>query len=270
MSANSSNSSEKHESKAANEAPKRQYSWKALFLFPAWVAISYAVANILIIAGLSVFDFFNPTDELPVNAAVFETIVAGILYLLTLAIVVGVPYIVRKHPTSWRHMGLQRPPSWADIGLAPLALIVYLLISAGLAYLVLQLIPNFPHDSVQDVGFKSLNRQYEYTLAFFTLVVVAPIAEEALFRGYLYGRLKRYAPLIPAVLVTSLLFAAAHLPGGDHLQWNVALDTFALSIILCLLRTLTGSIWAGILLHMLKNAIAFYLTFIGPMLLLGA
>lgn len=271
MSANSSNNPDKPEPKGAKKAPKkRQYSWKALLLFPLWVAAAYTAANLLMILGLTVFDFFSASDELPVNAAVFKTLVAGILYLLTLAIAIGVPYAVRKHPTTWTHLGLQRPPTWVDIGLAPLALIVYLLISAALAYIVLWLIPNFPHDTVQDVGFKALSRQYEYTLAFFTLVVVAPVAEETLFRGYLYGRLKRYVPLVPAVVVTSLLFAAAHLPGSDGIQWNVALDVFALSIILCLLRNLTGSIWAGILLHVLKNAIAFYLTFVGPMLLLGA
>lgn len=269
MSANSSNKSEKQEPKETRVTPKRPFAWKALLMFPAWMTLSYVAANLIIYVGLWIYNFFTPSGQLPMNAAIFETIIACTLYLLTLAIAIGVPYLVRKHPTTWQQLGLQRLPSWSDIGLAPLALIVYLLISAGLAYLVLQLIPNFPHDTVQDVGFKSLSRQYEYGLAFITLVVLAPIAEEALFRGYLYGRLARYSSLVPAILVTSLLFAAAHLPGSDHIQWNVALDTFALSIILCLLRVVTGSIWAGILLHMLKNAIAFYLTFVTPILLMG-
>ena len=37
---------------------------------------------------------------------------------------------------------------------------------------------------------------------------------------------------------------------------------FALSIVLCGLREITGTIHAGILLHMLKNGIAFYLLFV--------
>jgi len=63
-----------------------------------------------------------------------------------------------------------------------------------------------------------------------------------------------------AALVTSLVFAAVH---G---QWNVAIDTFALSLVLCALREVTGTIWAGILLHMFKNAIAFYVLFIYPVM----
>jgi len=33
------------------------------------------------------------------------------------------------------------------------------------------------------------------------------------------------------------------------------------------LREVTGSIWAGTLLHMLKNGIAFYFLFVNPTLL---
>lgn len=269
MSANSSNNIQDPEQTVASKPAKRTYSWKALLIFPAWVVAAYAMANVVIVAVLWLLDIVGITDNLPVNAAVFETIVTSVLYILTLVITLGVPATLRKKQIGWGYVGLQRLPSWSDIGLAPLSLVVYLLVSAGLIYVVLHFFPEFPHSDSQDVGFKALSRQYEYTLAFLTLVVIAPIAEEALFRGYLFGRLKKYVPTIPAIIVVSLLFAAAHLPGGDHIQWNVALDVFALSIILCLLRSITGSIWAGILLHMLKNAIAFYLMFISPLLLMG-
>ncbi|RYZ49901.1 MAG: CPBP family intramembrane metalloprotease, partial [Sphingobacteriales bacterium] len=64
-------------------------------------------------------------------------------------------------------------------------------------------------------------------------------------------------------IVTSIVF------GAIHGQWNVAVDVFALSLILCSLREITGSIWAGVLLHMLKNGIAFYFLFIGPVVAPG-
>jgi membrane protease YdiL (CAAX protease family) len=98
-------------------------------------------------------------------------------------------------------------------------------------------------------------------LAFVTLVVVAPIAEEIIFRGYMYGKLKKFVPIWVAILATSLLF------GAVHGAWNLAIDTFALSIVLCSLREFTGNIWASILLHMVKNGIAFYILFIYPTLL---
>jgi membrane protease YdiL (CAAX protease family) len=53
--------------------------------------------------------------------------------------------------------------------------------------------------------------------------------------------------------------------GAVHGQWNVAIDVFSLSLIMCGLREITGNIWAGALLHMLKNGLAFYILFINPM-----
>ena len=122
--------------------------------------------------------------------------------------------------------------------------------------LVKWLIPIIDLNQVQDVGFSALSSRYEYMLAFLALVVIAPIAEEVLFRGYLYGKLRQYVPIWASVIVTSLLFALV------HLQWNVAIDVFVLSVILCLLREKTGSISSSIIVHMIKNAIAFYFLFV--------
>ena len=96
------------------------------------------------------------------------------------------------------------------------------------------------------------------------LVVVAPIAEELIFRGWLYGKLRlllssklsNNASMILSIILVSVLF------GMVHMQWNVGVNVFALSVVLCGLREITGTIYAGILAHMLKNGIAFYLLYI--------
>ena len=93
------------------------------------------------------------------------------------------------------------------------------------------------------------------------LVIIAPVAEELLFRGYLLGKLRKHAPLWVAILVTSVIF------GAIHLAWNVGIDVFALSIVLCVVRVVSGSLWPSIMLHMLKNGLAFYLLFINPTVL---
>lgn len=117
-------------------------------------------------------------------------------------------------------------------------------------------IPGFPSEQCQDVGFKQAFGS-ERTLAFLALVVVAPIVEEIVFRGVLYGKMRRSGlGIIPAILITSVLFGLA------HWQWNVGLDVFALSVVSCLLRERTKGIGASIVLHMMKNAIAFYIMFV--------
>ena len=97
----------------------------------------------------------------------------------------------------------------------------------------------------------------DYAIAFFFLVVVAPVCEEIIFRGWLYGKLRARIPAVPAILLVSLLFAVLH---G---QINVGVTVFAMSIGMCIQRELTGTIWSGMVLHMIKNAIAFYYLFAG-------
>lgn len=81
-------------------------------------------------------------------------------------------------------------------------------------------------------------------------VVVAPCAEEFLFRGYLYGVLRRFLGRIPAIIVTSLLFAAV------HLNLSLMLGLALLAVMLCLLYERTGSLWSNICVHAMFNSIS--------------
>lgn len=79
-------------------------------------------------------------------------------------------------------------------------------------------------------------------------VIVAPVAEEILFRGYFYGVIRRYGGRLAAILTSSLLFAAIHV----HLPSMLGLGILA--VILCLLYERTGSLWATITMHATFNA----------------
>ena len=99
----------------------------------------------------------------------------------------------------------------------------------------------------------------EKLISFFCLAIITPIIEEIIFRGWLYDRLKvllpkKYSTFL-AILIVSVLF------GFIHGQWNVGVNVFTL-IIVCLLREITGTVYAGILVHILKNTIAFCLVYV--------
>ena len=89
------------------------------------------------------------------------------------------------------------------------------------------------------------------------LVLVAPIVEELIFRGLLQTKLKKSKmPVWLVILVVSFVFALAH---G---QLNVAIDVFVLGIMLSVLREKTESIWSSVLVHIMKNFLAFYVLFV--------
>lgn len=223
----------------------------------AWVFAGFMLAQATVIGVLSVAQAAGvPLSS--VSSVLLNSIGNVIIYGLAIAIVVGVPWVVAKKRTTLEHIGLHRLPSWKDILLAPAGVVLYFILTVLLTALAMAFLPFIDYTQVQETGFAHINGQFEYVLAFISLVVVAPFAEEVLFRGYLFGKLRRYASVWAAGLLTSLLFAVV------HFQWNVGLDVFALSVVLCALRVVSGSLWPSIMVHMVKNGIAFYFLFVNP------
>lgn len=198
-----------------------------------------------------------------VSQAALQTCYSAASYVLALIILIFLPARLKKHwQTSKSELGVISLPTWTDLGLAPVGFIVYIIIAAIVTALF-SLFPWFNAAEAQDVGFNTFLYGGDRFLAFFTLVVVAPIAEELIFRGYLYGKLKKHLhfrreiiSIVIASLITSLAFAVLH---G---QWNVAVNVFVMSLVLCALREITGTIYSGIIMHMIKNVIAFVYVFI--------
>jgi membrane protease YdiL (CAAX protease family) len=123
-----------------------------------------------------------------------------------------------------------------------------------------------PHLNVsekQQLGFNNVHGAGDIILTFISLVILPPIAEEIIFRGLIYTNLRKKMTMWVAAVVTSLLFAAGHLPEGGSAGplYIAAIDTFSLSLVLVYLREKTGGLYASMTLHGLKNLIAFIALF---------
>lgn len=227
-----------------------------------WLAAAFYTVQLLISGGILGLNALGIGLE-DANLSVLGAVLSGVIYTATLLLVIGLPWWVKRWRTTKAELGIQRSLEWRDLLLSPPAFILYVLLSWAAMTAAMQFIPGYDATQTQDVLFTDLNFRYEYVLAFLTLVIIAPIAEELLFRGYLYGKLKRYVPVWLAILFASILF------GAVHGQWNVAVDTFMLSVVMCGLREYTGTIWAGVVIHMAKNGLAYYLLFVNPSLVSG-
>jgi membrane protease YdiL (CAAX protease family) len=84
------------------------------------------------------------------------------------------------------------------------------------------------------------------------IVVAAPVSEEVCFRGMLFGGLRERLPRLAAAMISALIF------GGLHATTGVSAipPLIVFGFVLALLYEKTGSIWPGILLHMLNNSVA--------------
>lgn len=222
----------------------------AVWVGGALMASQYVVAWI--------FYAIFPEEEL--SGALIQTIYASCTYLLCLAVVVVVPLWLFKYKTTRDELGVRGLPTWIDLLLAPAGFVAFMFVAVILTAFLSAVLPWIDWAQAQETGYQDLISGADLGLAFFALVVLAPIAEELIFRGWLYGKLRGRMLALPAMLVVSVLF------GVVHGQWNVGVTVFVMSLAMCVMRELTGTIWAGVLLHMLKNGIAFYLLYLSPIL----
>lgn len=226
----------------------------------AWVFLGFMLAQAIGIALIEILKYAGvPLSA--VNETIFTTAANILVYSLSLLIIIGVPWRLKKRITSLEEVGLQRWPKWMDLAWLGGGGVTYIILTVIITTASMLLIPGADYEQAQHTGFTILASRWEFTLAFFSLVIIAPVAEEIIFRGYLLGKLRKHAPAWVAVILSAALFALAH---G---QFNVALDTFALGIVLGFLRVYSGSLWASIFLHMLKNGVAFYFLFVNPLFL---
>lgn len=82
------------------------------------------------------------------------------------------------------------------------------------------------------------------------VVLVGPLLEELVFRGFLWRLLGGGDRPVFALVFTSLLFAAWHL---DPIQ---SVGVLPLAVFLGVLRWRTGSLWAPVVVHVANNGLA--------------
>jgi membrane protease YdiL (CAAX protease family) len=86
-------------------------------------------------------------------------------------------------------------------------------------------------------------------------VLLAPFVEEMFFRGFLFAGFRQGFSWNKAALLSSALFALA------HLQLAALIPTFILGYLLAYIFHKSNSLWPGIILHFLVNSIGLGLIF---------
>ena len=226
---------------------------------PVWTtiyqALAYIFAAVIVIFGLPAIAekitkliAKHGEKNTKIDEALAEKSVAS-----TKSTKTGDPLLLTEKSTR-DSLGLTGLPTWTDLGLAPIALIAALIVGYVLLA-VFSFFPWFNAEQTQEIGYSTTIIGIDRIFAFVAICIIAPIAEELIFRGWLYGKQRLKTSAIFAIIFNAAFF------GLMHGQWNVALSVGAMGAAACLLREITGTIYAGILLHILKNTIAFLLLF---------
>ncbi len=185
-----------------------------------------------------------------------------LILLIEVVTIWGVMVLFRIRKWSWATIGLGRRPVWGDLARGIQVYGIYFLI-----FIAVYALERATHliniNQSQQLGFDNTHG-IQLIAVFFSLVILPPIAEEIIFRGYIFMGLRKKLPFIYSALITSALFGIAHLEfgSGQPLNWAAAIDTFTLSCVLTYAVEKNRSLWPNMVVHAMKNLLAFMLVFV--------
>jgi uncharacterized protein len=179
-----------------------------------------------------------------VQGAVEGVVLLGSIYFLAL--------LPRR--LGWSAVGIRRAtPEWIGASvLIGLAVIPITMVLVLVLYQVLGLPPENPQlEFIAPEGFSWLGL---FVMLLFG-GLIAPIAEEVYFRGFLYDWMRaRWNPWAGNI-VSSILFGVA------HLDLVVGLQAFLLGILLAWTYERSRSLWPAVIIHILNNALKIVLLY---------
>jgi membrane protease YdiL (CAAX protease family) len=205
----------------------------------------------IVFIRVSGMPLFGPNKQPQLNAAFLLLQTVTFVFALT-ATLVSLPHVARR---SLAELGLRRPrlsdAGAAVIGAVAMFAVVELAAIAQKFFLHID-------GTQQDIQIFSTAHDPRLIASFIVLAVgLAPVVEETIFRGFLLNALLRWMPPVIAIILTGVLFGAAH---GDR----VALFPLACGgIVLATVYYRTGSLVASMATHGLFNAISVVLFLAG-------
>ena len=230
-----------------------EWGFPGRFRVPTWfyrpIDLLFIGLIFLIFAALTTGS--NGGEEIPIEKRYQPDVLVVSMFFQVMLMGIACAFVARRvSQAEW--LGLRWSKWWLVFAIAP-ATVFFMWCSMGVLALSGWngwLERTFDIEPMQE-SVKILQEAKDPLVVFLmavAAVIVAPVAEEVVFRGYLYPAAKYFCGPVGAILFSSLVFAAAH---GNVVAMA---PLFLLAVLLCLIYEFTGSIWANISVHFLFNA----------------
>ncbi len=231
------------------EPPAPPIAWGYFATF-GWVLLTYLVALGIALAGLY---FWNPAatpTDLDLIAAMSDarhfSTTTIFTNLIQTGLLVAIIWFGRWKAKDYLAINW---PALPEVKVALASLVILLPALDAAAYLSGQaIIPPFMTDI-----YRNALSTGAVPLLWLAVVVAAPVAEEIIFRGFLYrGWVRSPRNPLPGILILAAFFAILHL----QYDWFGILQVFAMGLLLTYIRWRSGSMLLPMLLHVIANAYA--------------
>ena len=168
---------------------------------------------------------------------------SALIAVLELSYLLPVILIFAYRRIHWKHLGFGKF-EWNTLGLG-----CGLLVASYVIIILHNLLLFALGVDTQGEEIIKLFTELDSPAWFFVVgAVFAPFVEEVFFRGFLFQGLRQRYGWIAAMLLSSGIFAVA------HLQLVALIPTFILGNVLAYIYHRSNSLWPGMILHFLVNA----------------
>jgi membrane protease YdiL (CAAX protease family) len=221
--------------------PERPWGiWEGLELVAAWLVLWMVLVTGASVAAAIVFP--RALAEGIGWLALTYVPYALAAFLIVLWFVVA----VAPRGTGLRSIGWRPAKIGASIANGIGAYAAALPVVLGMSFVALRFFPQSPPNPVEAAMTEA--HGWGARLVFlFVLCVLAPVVEETLFRGGLYGGMRKRWSLPAAALASGAMFAAVHLSGVNFVP------ILALGVALAMIYERTGSLVPGMIAHGVFN-----------------
>lgn len=205
-----------------------------------------AERDLYVIIAVTLIMMFFITEPL------FRLLGKASYFLLELLIVFpAMMYLIDKK-LRWKTVLRLNGISWELAGMSVLIGLSMAVISDELDRLV-SLVYTMPEDVSKTIAEGLVvNNFFDLILIGFGVVVVAGVAEEALFRGFLQRSLEKHRGVTQAVTTASIVFALIHLN-----PWWI-IQILILAMLLGILAWRADSILPGVIVHAINNGLGLW------------
>jgi membrane protease YdiL (CAAX protease family) len=253
------------------------WSWPHLLLFLGYVVISQLMIGVAVLAYYSARGHLSQRQIRRLFESDPKLIVGtNVLWFALLLLFLYVTLSVLRNLPFWRSLGWRRLEGDAAAGKGKPWM--YFVAGSGLSLFVIlasSRVKDAEHIPIQEM-FKSRGGMM---LLMSMAVLVAPLVEETIFRGYLYPVVARIvsgvaqswgmnspgairAGVVTSILSTGALFGLMHAPQLGW-TWGLVGLLILVGIIFTFARAWTGTVVASFLLHLGYNSMLAFLTIAG-------
>lgn len=226
----------------AAESPVEAPDWR----WPSVLGVS------LSFVGLHLLTLVVRVADLP-DPILYAMLAAAVAEIGLIALALG--WLCAGHGKPPAALGLRMPWWPGHLVVAPIVgyglAVSAVLVAVGIQITIVGAPPE-PQETLE--LFRRIRRPFLRAVVAVVVVVLAPAAEEVLFRGVLYRWMRARIGRVLAAAISALLFSAV------HLQVPQAALLFALGLVLAFVVEETRSLWPAIALHAIFNGVALVLS----------